>query len=106
MYKIAVMGDRESILGFMALGFSVFAVTEREEAEKTLKKLAREDYAVIYITEAVVQKIQDTVDLYRDATLPAIIPIPGREGSLGLGMQNVKHSVERAVGADILFREE
>lgn len=29
MYKIAVMGDRESALGFMALGFSVFVVTER-----------------------------------------------------------------------------
>lgn len=106
MYKIAVMGDRESILGFMALGFSVFAVTEKEEAEKTLKGLACQDYAVIYITEAVMEKIQDTVDLYRDATLPAIIPIPGKEGSLGIGMRNVKHSVERAVGADILFREE
>ncbi|MFY9175084.1 MAG: V-type ATP synthase subunit F [Peptococcia bacterium] len=106
MYKIAVIGDRESVLGFMALGFSVFPVTEREEAERTINSLTREDYAVIYITESVMQKVQDTIDLYRDATLPAIIPIPDKEGSLGLGMHNVKRSVERAVGADILFREE
>ena len=31
-----------------------------------------------------------------------VILIPGKEGSLGLGMANIKKSVERAVGADIL----
>ena len=35
--------------------------------------------------------------------LPAIIPIPDRTGSSGKGMENVRKSVERAVGADILF---
>lgn len=106
MYKIAVMGDRESVLGFMALGFAVLAVSEKEEAEKTLKALAHDNYAVIYITESVMMLIQDTVDMYKDSTIPAIIPIPGKEGSLGLGMRNVKLSVERAVGADILFQNE
>ncbi|MCQ4771942.1 V-type ATP synthase subunit F, partial [Intestinimonas massiliensis] len=33
---------------------------------------------------------------------PAIILIPGKSGSLGIGMDNVKKSVERAVGADSL----
>ncbi|MEG0541022.1 MAG: V-type ATP synthase subunit F, partial [Angelakisella sp.] len=31
--------------------------------------------------------------------------IPGRRGSMGLGLSNVKKSVERAVGADILFKD-
>ena len=31
------------------------------------------------------------------------IPIPGVDGSFGIGIANVKKSVERAVGADILF---
>jgi V/A-type H+-transporting ATPase subunit F len=106
MYKIAVIGDRGSVLGFMALGFSVFATTDKEEAEKIVNDLAKQDYAVIYMTEAVMEAIQETVDQYKDCVLPAIIPIPGRQGSLGLGMRNVKRSVERAVGADILFRDE
>jgi len=38
---------------------------------------------------------------YKDMAIPAIILIPGREGSLGIGMKNVHSSVERAVGADI-----
>ena len=57
MYKIAVVGDRDSVLGFKALGLEV---------------------------------------------CPAQILIPGKEGSLGIGMANVKTAVERAVGADIL----
>ena len=39
---------------------------------------------------------------YQDALTPAIILIPGKEGSLGIGMANIKTAVERAVGADIL----
>ena len=39
---------------------------------------------------------------YQDALTPAVILIPGKEGSLGIGMNNVKNAVERAVGADIL----
>ncbi|NLO39192.1 MAG: V-type ATP synthase subunit F, partial [Ruminiclostridium sp.] len=37
---------------------------------------------------------------------PAVIPIPGIQGSLGIGMLGVKRCVEKAVGADILFRDE
>ena len=39
---------------------------------------------------------------YKDELTPAIILIPGKDGSLGIGMANVKSAVERAVGADIL----
>ena len=103
MYKIGVIGDRESILGFKAVGLDVFPVDDPEEARKTLKRIAKEDFAIIYITEQVYQYMIDDVDEYTDSRLPAIIPIPGKDGTLGIGMTSVKKSVERAVGADILF---
>ena len=103
MYKIGVIGDRESILGFKAVGLDVFPVDDPEEAKKTLKRIAKEDFAIIYITEQVYQYMMDLVDEYTDSRLPAIIPIPGKDGTLGIGMTSVKKSVERAVGADILF---
>ena len=34
MYKIGVIGDRESILGFKAVGLTVFPCDEAEEAKK------------------------------------------------------------------------
>lgn len=103
MYKIGVIGDRESILGFKAVGLDVFPVDDPEEAKKILKRIAKEDFAIIYITEQVYQFMMDEVDEYTDSRLPAIIPIPGKDGTLGIGMTSVKKSVERAVGADILF---
>lgn len=103
MYKIGVIGDRTSVLDFRAVGLEVFSTDDPEEAKKTLKKLAKENYAIIYVTEQLYQYMQDEVDEYTDLRIPAIIPIPGSEGSLGIGMTSVKKSVERAVGADILF---
>jgi len=103
MYKIGVIGDRESILGFKAVGLDVFPVDDPDEARKILKRIAKEDFAIIYITEQVYQFMMDEVDEYTDSRLPAIIPIPGKDGTLGIGMTSVKKAVERAVGADILF---
>ena len=42
---------------------------------------------------------------YKDFELPAIIVIPGIGGSMGLGMNEVRESAKRAIGADILFSE-
>lgn len=103
MYKIAVLGDRDSIYGFAALGLDTFPVTETEEAAKILKRLADGDYAVIYITEALQAVLAMEIDRYRLDRLPAIIPIPGVSGNTGMGIMNVKKSVEQAVGSDIIF---
>ena len=40
MYKIAVMGDYDSIYGFAALGLETFPVNSQDEAEKLLTNLA------------------------------------------------------------------
>ncbi len=106
MSKIGVIGDKDSILGFKALGFSVFPAVSKEDAEQKLNDLAKQDYAVIYIVEQTAQLVADSIAQYKEQRFPAIIPIPGNQGSLGIGMQSVKASVEKAVGADILFREE
>ena len=38
---------------------------------------------------------------YKDALRPAIILIPGREGSLGIGKDNIQNAIKRAIGTDI-----
>lgn len=103
MYRIAVLGDRDSIYGFAALGLDTYPVSETEEAAKLLKKLAEGQYAVIYVTEALQVKLETEIDRYRTMQLPAIIPIPGVFGNTGMGMRSVKKSVEQAVGSDIIF---
>lgn len=105
MYRIAVLGDRDSIYGFAALGLDIFPVTDSDEGARTLRSLAEQDYAVIYITEALAAELESELDRYREAPLPAIIVIPGVTGNTGMGIAMVKHSVEQAVGSDIIFNE-
>ena len=106
MYKIAVLGDRDSIYGFATLGLETFPVTDAEEGADTLKRLALTDYAVIYITESLKAEIEDEIGKYKDQILPAIIPIPGVSGNTGQGMLDVKAFVEQAVGSDIIFNND
>jgi V/A-type H+-transporting ATPase subunit F len=103
MYKIAVLGDRDSVMGFKVLGLDTFPAETPEEARPILHKLAKEkNYAVIYLTEQLAASLEAEVAHYKDDLTPAIILIPGKEGSLGIGMKNVSRAVERAIGADIL----
>ena len=106
MHKIAVMGDRDSIYGFAALGMEPFPITDPTEAAKQLHRMAEGNYAVIYMTEALGSQLQKELDRYREAELPAIILIPGTSGNTGVGMEQVRTSVIQAVGSDIIFGED
>lgn len=103
MYRIAVIGDYDSIYGFAALGLDTFPVNGAEEAEKTFHRLAGGEYAVIYITEAAAGGISRAIEKYRESLFPSVILIPGVSGNTGKGIEGVKKSVEQAVGSDILF---
>lgn len=105
MHKIGVIGDKDSVLGFKAIGLYVYPVTSSKQAEDTLKKLAHEDFAVILITEQVAMQIPETIDRYKTTPFPAVIPIPNNSGSTGFGMKNVKANVEKAIGSDIIFND-
>ena len=103
MHKVGLIGDYDSALCFKAVGLDVFPCVAADEAKRTLHKIAREKYAIIYITEGLAKDMPDAMEQYRDHRLPAIIPIPGVDGNFGVGFGNLKKSVERAIGADILF---
>ena len=102
MYRVAVMGDKDSIYGFAALGLDIFPEFDAAHAADTLRKLAANSYAVIYITEALASAISEEIDRYKSKELPAIILVPGVIGNTGLGLANVSRTVEKAVGSDIL----
>jgi len=106
MYKIAVVGDKDSILGFKALGVATFSVTSAESALSVLKRLAADNYGVIFITEELAHELGDVIAEMNKRFLPSVVLIPNSKGALGLGMQKIKANVEKAIGADILFKKE
>ena len=94
MNKIGVIGGRDSVLGFRALGLDTCIAENGEQA--------KENYAIIYITEHLAAQIPAEIERRREDVSPAVILIPGREGSLGIGTAGVHAAAEKAVGADIL----
>lgn len=102
MFDIAVIGDRESIIGFSALGMHICVAETAEEVKQALRKMINGSFAVIYITELAASMAADLIEKYKEETIPAIILIPGVKGNTGDGMKNVRLYVEKAVGSDIL----
>ena len=72
MRKIGVIGDNESVRGFAALGIDVYPAIREANIRRLINNMAKDGYA-----------------------------IPGNRGAMGIGRENVRKNVEKAVGFDI-----
>jgi V/A-type H+-transporting ATPase subunit F len=105
MYAVAAVGDRDSVIGFRALGMMVIETETTTDVDSVLDRLAAEPCAVIFLTEDLAEKHQAFLQRMRGQRLPAVIPIPASQGSSGLGMQQVYDSVRRAIGMNVFEHE-
>lgn len=104
MYKIAVIGGADTVLGFKALGLETHPAGSADEARRILNNLtsASNDAAIIYIEETFAASLSAEIDKFKNSVKPAIILIPGREGSTGQSLTALHEAVKRAIGTDIL----
>jgi len=101
--RMAAVGDYDSVLPLQAMGVEPVAVAPEDEAGAAdiLRRLARNGYAVVFLTEGLFLRHEDTVEELNEKSSLTILPIPGAGGSKGSGFASVRRSVERAVGMDI-----
>ena len=104
--KIAVVGDKDAVLGFKAVGVEVFDATTAEQANKLVKELSKQNYAVVFLAESLAEQIPETLAKLKTQPFPAVVPIPTNGQSSGFGMAGIKADVEKAIGVDILFNKE
>ncbi|HID92115.1 TPA: V-type ATP synthase subunit F [Candidatus Gracilibacteria bacterium] len=104
-YSISVIGKKEEILAFKGVGVDTFFVNTSLDVEGLLLKFRKDKtvtYAVIFLSEELFQGIsKDVLDRVTEGALPAIIPLPGINGSTGFGDTRMREFVKRAVGSDI-----
>lgn len=103
-YKIGVVGPRNSVLGFMALGFGVSEAENAEKAGECVNKMANEGYALIFVTQSLAKEIQPIIDKYSSKKLPSIVILPNEDGGSDYGEEILKEAVIRATGADLLSK--
>lgn len=103
--KMAVIGKAEDITGFKAAGVEVFPAAGSDEARKILFNISKKGYAVILLTEDLAAEMTETLSKYKTQAYPAIIPIPTAKGANGTGMKGIMADADKAIGADLLFRQ-
>ena len=103
---MAMIGPRDSVLPFKVLGLDVFYLEDPLQAAQEINRMARSDFAIIFVTERLLREMPETVERYKNETLPAIIPVPDNHGSIGYGMDILRGNVEKAVGSNILMGKE
>jgi len=106
MYKIALIGNRDTIIGFKLLGVSLFPITKKEEAIEILNKLVKEEYAVIFVTEEIAGQIVEEIEILQKTSFACITIIPCKSEKKYLGLKILRKNIEKAIGTDILFRKE
>lgn len=99
--KVSVVGDKDSVLAFKALGVDVFTPIGAKEISQCVKDLAKDGYGIIFITERFAEQIPDTVKYYSSKSIPSIVFIPDNQGTKGLGMQQINVNMEKAIGMNI-----
>jgi len=104
LMKIAIIGEKDTILGFKPLGIETHPVIDAKEAEERLNLLARDrDYATVYITESLSSQIKELITEFSKSS--NIVIIPGKGEALGLARERLKKISEKALGTDILSSE-
>lgn len=100
--KIGVVGFKESIMVFKLMGFDVRYVEDEKKARIEIDQMAKEKYGVIYVSDVLLEKMNDVVEHYEGQLIPALISIPTHEGSTGYPNQKLQEYVEKAIGQNIL----
>ncbi len=103
---MGVVGERDAVLAFKAIGMRVIPAQTAEEITAALHRLYQEGVPVIFVTESAARKAPEALERYKTDPACAVIPIPGSNGADGYGRSRVRANVEKAIGADILFSNE
>ena len=106
MYKIALIGNRDTIIGFKLLGVSLFPTSKKDEAVEILDKLVKEEYAVIFVTEDIASQIYEEIERLQKTSFASITTIPNKLEKKYIGLKILRRNIEKAIGTDILFRKE
>lgn len=110
-YKIAIVGPSDTVSGFKALGVDSFQAQTAEEALEQLKVIKKQTldptsstkYAVVCIIEDLVTLV-DQAEYAKvvEGPLPAVVLLPGPEGSSGFAIERLRRLAEKAVGSAII----
>ena len=103
---MGAVGESDVILAFKSIGAITISAVTSEEVTQALHRLSRDKVPLIFITEQAARLAPEAMSRYEQTPDTAVIPIPGINGSDGYGIQRVRENVIKAIGADILIKQD
>jgi V/A-type H+-transporting ATPase subunit F len=101
--RIAVVGNRETVVAFRAAGLSVHPVEAGPGAAAKVEELVVAGFKVIFFTEELFPHLAEVLERYRKQAVPCLVALPVSEGSQE-SVARLKEVVKRAVGADVFSK--
>ncbi|MBQ3213480.1 MAG: V-type ATP synthase subunit F [Clostridia bacterium] len=99
--KIAVIGSKDSILVFKAVGCDIFGVSNAEKTRIALNK-AISQYKIILITDDYAKYVEDIIADTQTTAYPVVLVIPSGNKRSDYALNKISEDVERALGVNIL----
>lgn len=103
---LAVIGDPATVQAFGALGVEAVPVLDDEAARHAVAQRLSPQYGALFVTEAVYRAAEEHIAAAADEPVPAVTVIPHAGGPAGVGEARLKEIIVKAVGSELVTREE
>ncbi len=106
MYKIKIIGPKYLIAPLAILGLEVLPAESESEARNALNKAtAKNEPALIFITERLAADLQDEINRLNSKPNINVVMLPDNKGSLGLASSQIEYLVKNSIGAEVVIRK-
>lgn len=98
---IAVVGYREAVLPFLAVGADVFITDSADKARDAIIDCAERGYPVIFVPDDLLKELADVYQKYLAAASTSITSIPGKDSSSMFTRDRINSLIKKAIGIDL-----
>jgi len=104
--KLAALCDKDTAVGFRLCGIYDLFIPD-ENPVKILDEIAnRTDIGVLFISEKIAEEISKYLKEFRlKYDTPIIVEIPDKKGRMEAHIDFVSHLIKKAVGIDVVKKE-
>ena len=103
MLRVAILGDKDTILPFKGSGIEAIFVEDPRKGGEKLKQLTIKDYGIIFVAESVAQGCLDVIEsISEKKSFPIITIVPDfREEIAEIAEKRLRKLIRKAVGMEI-----
>lgn len=102
--RIAVVGDRDLVLPFRALGMRVFSPRDTAEARSIMKTIRKEDYAVCLVEQRLLEPLKEEREIIGREFCPVVVGFSDYRDVADYLEEAMRDMAVKATGSDSLVK--